>query len=525
MTVTLDPSLARARRRVGVLRSRLTADDGSKVRLVETHISWVLLAGSMAYKLKKPIRLPFLDFRTLKARRYFCKEELRLNRRLAPSLYLDVCEVHEDADGPHIDETGRVVDVCLRMHRFPDDALWSNMLSEGTLMPHHVDDMARRLCHFHRTAAVAPPQSDFGLAAANERVMHVIVEAVDAWVANMRPIDVDWPTLRAWLHRELRTLLPVWEARRTEGRVRECHGDLHLANVLQLNDEATAFDGIEFNAELRWIDVLSDMAFLAMDLLAHGRRDLAFRFLNAYLEASGDYGGLQTLRFYMVYRALVRGVVAAIKQAEREVHLNRDPDMFGYLSLAIALSNDADPRLAITHGLPGSGKTFTSQALLETVGAIRIRSDIERKRLFGLSALDASVDRIPGGIYDSAATANTYTRLRALSQVALQAGWPVIVDAAFLRRDERAEFAALADSIHVPFSILDCQAPEPVLRERIERRQASGGDASEADVAVLERLLNADEPLDERECDIAIAVGDLSATALAQQWLGRGTRV
>ena len=513
---TDDDALAVARERVAALRASLEASEGRPVRLVETHISWVLLADALAYKLKKPVRLPFLDFTTLAVRRRFCEEELRLNRRLAPALYLDVVDVCDSPKGPRFGGGGRVLDVAVRMRRFPDGALWSEMLAAGTLASRHIDAMAQRLSDFHRDVAVAPPGSAFGSAAGHECATRRLIEGVEAWRAEATSpgTDIDWTALRAWLDGQQQALAPLWEQRRHDGRVRECHGDLHLANVLQLAGEATAFDGIEFDDALRWIDVLDDIAFLAMDLLAHGQRALAFRFVNAYLEASGDYDGLPALRFYMVCRALVRAQVTAIRERQ-----GVDPaagcGTSDYLALAAALSGSADARLAITHGLPGSGKSFVSQGVIEAVGAIRVRSDVERKRLFGLGALQSSRDHVAGGIYDEVTTQRTYSRLHAVANVALGAGWPVVVDAAFLRRSERAQFAALAASLAVPFSIFDCRAALPLLRQRIEQRQASGADPSEADAAVLERLHGADEPLDERERAVALIVDAAQPVPLA----------
>ena len=516
-------ALTVARERVSALRAWLQTSQSSPVRLVETHISWVLLADALAYKIKKPVRLPFLDFTTLAARRFYCDEELRLNRRLAPLLYLDVVNICESPEGPRFDSVGRVRDVAVRMRRFPDGALWSEMLAAGILAPHHVDAMAQKLTDFHSAAAVAPPDSAFGSAAIHERVTRRLVDAIEAAPpgAATSGVDIDWPALRAWLGAQVQALAPLWEARRRDGRVRECHGDLHLANVLQLGEEATAFDGIEFDPELRWIDVLDDVAFLAMDLLAHGQRGLAFRFINAYLEASGDYDGLPALRFHMVCRALVRAQVTAIGRGQgvRSADACEEP---GYLVLASILSRSTDARLAITHGLPGSGKSFVSQAVLEVAGAIRVRSDVERKRLFGLGALQSSLEVVPGGIYDKGTTERTYARLRAVAEVALGAGWPVVVDAAFLYRSERAQFAELAAALALPFSIFDCRAALPLLRGRLEQRQANGVDPSEADVAVLELLSQSDEPLEERDRAISIVVDAArpeSPATIAQRWL------
>ena len=520
-----DPdALVQARERVEALRAGFEEGENGPVRLVETHISWVLLTGSLVYKLKKPVRLPFLDFTTLDSRRHFCSEELRLNRRLAPSLYLDVVNVCDGPDGPNFGGAGDVVDVAVRMRRFPDGALWSDMLAVGTLASCHIDAMANRLADFHRDAAIASPDGALGSAAIHQRTMQRLVEAIDSSSAELGSpgMGIDWRALQTWLNGQQLVLAPLWAARLRDGHVRECHGDLHLSNVLQLDGGSTAFDGLEFDEALRWIDVLDDIAFLAMDLLAHGQRGLAFRFVNSYLEATGDYDGLPALRFYMVCRALVRAQVLGIGERQGLRSMS-SCNVARYFALAADLSRNADARLAITHGLPGSGKSFVSQGLLETAGAIRVRSDVERKRLFGLHALESSRDRVPGGIYDDVATERTYSRLRSVAQVALGAGWPVVVDAAFLRRSERAQFAALAASLVVPFSIVDCRAEWPLLRQRLERRQAKGLDPSEADVAVLERLRSADEPLDDRERVVAITVDSARPVlleAVAQSWLG-----
>ena len=516
-------SLDAAWARVVALRVSLQASQTSPVRLVETHISWVLLTERNAYKLKKPLRLPFVDFSTLDARRHFCEEELRLNRRLSPSLYLDVVEVRDSLGGPSFGGDGTVRDVAVKMRRFDDGALWSDRLAAGELAPSDVDHLAQRLADFHRDVAVAPVQSGFGSPAVHERVTGGLIDAIDAWHAGHAAAATtarDWPALRAWLHEQLLALTPLFEARRRDGHVRECHGDLHLANLLQLSDEATAFDGIEFNPELRWIDVLNDIAFVAMDLMAHGEHELAFRFVDAYLEATGDYEGLPALRFYLAGRALVRAQVAAIVETQG----GQAPSGCGtadYLAVAIRLARETDARLAITHGLPGSGKSFMSQGLLETAGAIRVRSDVERKRLFGLGASQSSQGCVAADIYDSATTARTYARLLEAARIALDAGWPAIVDAAFLRAGERVNFSALAKELCVPFAILDCQAALPLLRQRLEQRKSSGADASEADLAVLERLRTVEEPLTQTERLLAIAIDagqPLSAAALARCW-------
>ncbi|MBC7955245.1 MAG: AAA family ATPase [Cytophagales bacterium] len=493
------------------LRKYLRATQGGEVELIETHLSWVLLTKGFAYKLKKPVNLGFVDFSSLASRRQACEDELRLNRRLAASLYLAVLPVHGSPDAPTLVGTGEAIEWLVHMKRFAPGALWSESLAGGRLLPLHLDHFAQRLATFHAEAPRAEPASPWGRPDDIASPVLVALEHIE----RLRPGAVD-PVLKRWLHAQAAALPPSWAVRRAQGFVRECHGDLHLANVVTLSDdEVTAFDCLEFDPALRWIDVLSDTAFLVMDLWAHRRRDFAFRFLNAYLEHSGDYAGLPVLRFYLVYRALVRALVGLLQGITSPA-----PD---YLALARGVALGSDPRLLATCGLPGSGKSHVSQQLVEAAGAIRMRSDVERKRLHGLPSLadsrQAQVD-----IYSPEATERTFTRLRTLAGGALLAGWPTIVDAASLKRAERARFRAVASSVHAPFTLLACDAPPEVLRERVQRREVRRDDASEAGVEVLERLMTAREPLDARERATAIEVDTTrtpAAADLAADWLSR----
>ena len=284
---------------------------GAQPQLIETHISWVVLAGDVAYKLKKPVRFGFLDFTSLQARHHYCDEELRLNRRLADGMYLGVEPIVDDAGSPRVGGEGTVVDYAVRLQRFPADALASAQLAQGRLAEDDLAAFARRIASFHRQAAVAAPASPF---ATPERITADALRpfaALPAGEAAAQGAD-----LVRWLEAQAPRLTPLWQARRDAGFVREGHGDLHLDNVLRWHDALTAFDCIEFDEGLRFIDVLNDVAFLVMDLHAHRRPDLAAVFLNAYLEDSGDYAGLPVLRYYMVYRAGVRALVASLREAQ-----------------------------------------------------------------------------------------------------------------------------------------------------------------------------------------------------------------
>jgi len=303
-----------------------------------------------------------------------------------------------------------------------------------------------------------------------------------------------------WLDSSWEGLRPGWLQRLRDGKVREGHGDLHLANVVEVEGEVAAFDCIEFDPALRMLDPVDDAGFALMDFAARGRGDLGWRFFNAWLERTGEYEGLALLRFWLVSRALVRAHVEHLRAPRSAAALM-------YARAALEWSRAAAPRVVITYGLPGSGKTFASQQWLQQAGAVRIRSDVERKRLFGLGALAETHGR---GIdaYGADATRRTYDRLLALAGIALDAGFPVVLDAAFLRREERCAARSLAAARRLPFRILACEAPLDVLRDRLRRRS---GDASEADESVLERLRAEQESLDSEELALVLEPASICA--------------
>lgn len=487
------------------LRAALERTTGRPARCVETHVSWVLLDGEHAWKLKKPIRLPFLDFSSPQVREQVCRDELRLNRRLAPGLYLDVVPIcgsrHEPRFGASGDAEGPVVDHAVMMREFPPDALLGTRLAAGRLAVDEIDRLARRIADFHDEAEPAP--AGYGsadhVATETRKVLDTLASLFPegARRADGQSWQATIGRLRQWCDARAAALAPVFDARRAGGRVRDCHGDLHLANTVVLTDMVTAFDCVEFAPALRMTDVLADVAFLAMDLIAHERPDLAMRFVDRWLEHSGDHDGLPVLRYYLVYRALVRAMVAALRdsQAADTAGSNgsctdREPD---YLAVALRLIEPDPPRLAITHGLSASGKSRQAAQFVERCGAIRLRSDVIRKRMFGLSADARSADQVAGGIYDPTTTTRTYERMLTLAGSALDDGWPVIVDATFLRAAQRRPFLELARARGLSFTIIDCQAPFDTLARRIAARAREGIDPSEADLSVLERQRDQDE--------------------------------
>ena len=470
--------------------------DVREVRVAETHISWVFLTGRYAYKVKKPVKLPFLDFSTLARRLHFCKEELRLNRRLAPELYLGVVPIGGSLSAPRV---GRepAIEYAVKMREFPADARLDQKLAAGAVPASAIVGFATKLAEFHRTlpALHTDPKGRAAQGAARDNVA-----ALAQYAHGRLRAEVD--ALRTWTERQCAALAPVFAERAAAGAERECHGDLHLENLLWQDGSIVAYDALEFDRRLRDIDVMSEAAFLAMDLIAHGRADLAHVFLNRYLEVSGDYAGIDVLRFYVAYRALVRAKVRAIKAADKRQPPRHDP----YIATALGLMKARTPLLVLTHGLSGSGKTTLTDGLVGPLQALRVRSDLERKRLYGLAAEARTGSGVGGGLYGAEGTRLTYDRLAAVADRALRNGFNVIVDATFLRRAERWAFRQIAAFHAARFAILDCTAPAEELRRRISARSQAGKDASEATLAVLERQLATREPLDGSELRSTVRV-------------------
>jgi aminoglycoside phosphotransferase family enzyme/predicted kinase len=491
----------------------------ASVRLIETHISWVLLTGEFAYKVKKPVTLDFLDFGTLDKRHACCLEELRLNRRLAPELYLDVVPIAGPADEPRVAGAGDPIEFALRMREFPQAALLSNRLAHGEVAPRHVEAIADALARFHECTAAAAPDAVFGSAATLLQACLDNFAAVERLLAG-NGMHLRIGTLRRWTHDRHARLIARFSDRRSRGRIRDCHGDLHSGNVALIDDAPAIFDCIEFNAAFRWIDVMSELAFIVMDLAARGRTDFAYRLLNRYLEHSGDYAGLHVLRYYLVYRAMVRAKIDCIRARQPDLPASEGArvwqDFVARVSLAERFATGEQRLLAITHGLSGSGKSSAALHAAERLGFVRIRSDVERKRLFGLRAGEPSHSALAGGIYTAGASERVYDRLSEHACAAVEGGFGVIVDAAFLQRDARMRFRELARSLGARFAVIDCRAGPGALEARIEARARLGADPSEADLAVLERQRQVIEPLDASERPDAIEIDVEAPVTLAR---------
>lgn len=497
------PPLIRA-----LLRPEAYPHPVAAVRVVETHISWVLLTGAFAYKLKKPLDLGFLDFSTFERRAHACREELRLNRRVAPELYLGLVAITGGPDAPVLHDdpppaggAGEPLEYAVRMREFPQEEQLDRLLASGDLPDDDFDalleDFAGRLAEFHDAAGVAGDDARWGDPSAVWAPVHENFIQLARLATDSERVPLD--ALRAWTEAEHARLVPVFAARKAQGRVRECHGDLHLTNLVRVDGRVVAFDCLEFDPALRWCDVASEVAFLFMDLESRARHVSAWRFLTAYLQACGDYGVGRVLRYYRLYRTMVRAKVAAIRRdqgSDDAVVAAANEKLRLHEELGGRLVAETAPRLVLMSGVSGAGKTWLSSRLGPRIGAIRVRSDLERKRLHGLGPLEPSGSALDAGIYDSAADERTYTRLERCADDLLAGGITALVDASFLRRETRARLAAVAEGNGVPCVVVECHAAESVLRERVARRAAEGHDASEAEVDVLARQLATREPVD-----------------------------
>jgi hypothetical protein len=479
----------------------------SRVTLVETHISWVLLTGQYVYKIKKPVVFTFVDFSTLQKRRWFCEEEVRLNRRLAPQLYLGVVPITGSPSDPRMDGEETPFEFAVKMKQFLPDHEFHKLLLTGEINEQVISQLAKDIGEFHSRIEPAGEKTSYGEPDMVWRSVGECFEEIPRDALSL-PIQKCLQAINEWTKQEWVRLRPVFVQRKSSGYIRECHGDLHLGNIALFEGQICVFDALEFEPRLRWIDVISEVAFLVMDLESKGRVDLAYWFLNRYLEVTGDYAGMTVFRLYEVYRALVRAKVAGLRLAQvakESVEWKRiRAEMIRYVELGHCLTRHSPPVLILMHGVSGTGKTTVSTEVVKAMGAVRVRSDVERKRINAEKSEGIIRQRTTENLYAPSMTHATYDRLLDLASAMLKAGYPVVVDATFLSVAQRQPFIRLAHEGQFPFVILDVWAPEKVLAQRIEGRAKQRIDASDATVEVMERQKATEEPLTEAERAYAI---------------------
>jgi uncharacterized protein len=474
----------------------------------ETNLSWIVLTGPYAYKIKKSVLFSFVDQSTVEKRKALCEEELRLNRRLASDLYEAVLPITNGSEGLQVGGSGVVVDYAVKMKQFEAAQELSVLLADRLVDAAEIGNLGARLADFHESLpkAVAAPAMQ-----ATQHLHDAVLGSLATVLCHLdeaaRPAALG--ILVDWIHDFFHNSIGLLCKRERDGHIRECHGDLHARNIVRWHGRLIPFDSLEFDPKLRWIDTMNDAAFLFMDLASHDRHDLAFSFLNAYLSRTGDYDGVRLLRFYSVYRALIRAMVdllAAENQTAGRETCRQQACL--RLNTATTLLLAPHPALIIMHGLSGSGKSKVSERLAQEMGAIQIRSDVERRRLQSESGTSA--------IHVEAFHQRTYGRLLGCAANCLQGGVSVIIDAAFLDASNRDQFRSWADSHGIPFLIVSCRADVPELEARIERRRLSGRDPSDADLSELRRQLQAWVPMRESDRSRVVTVDTMKPEAVPE---------
>lgn len=448
----------------------------------ETHISRLYFHQDRVYKLKKPVDFGFLNFTSLDRRRFYCQEEVRLNSRFAPDTYLGVVEIRNDGGEIRVDGQGEVIDYAVLMRRLPQERMLDTLLQlQARELPARIDQLAARLVELHQASPICRHeggQSNLEVVRANwrENFQQAAASAGELLLPAARL------QLEAFVDHYLDRQAPLLLQREAAGWVRDSHGDLHAEHIC-LTDPIRIYDCIEFNRRFRVADLAADLAFLLMDLGHRGRRDLARRLLHAYRQGAEAeaVGPDHLLHFYQVYRAFVRGKVAAFlahaTEADPRERQRAASEAAGYFNLALGYL--APAALILVSGLMGVGKSTLAAPLAKALGGLWLRSDLLRKSLAGLPATAAQQVPFGSGIYRSDLTRRTYGLLATQAAQALARGQTVVADASFARAETRRKMLALARRAGVPALLLQLHCPPDVARQRLDQRQAAATDPSD----------------------------------------------
>lgn len=491
---------------------------------LHTHISDVFLAGAYAYKVKKPVDFGFLDFTTLDKRRRACEDEVRLNSRLAPEIYLGVVPIHLSSKGYRVgdapqDESSAIVDYAVRMVRMPQDGMLDRVAAAGELRREHMLDIAHQLARFHATAERSAVIDSFG---GMDGIAHHVRQnfAQTEEYAGRSIARGQFDYLKTYADDFMRKNALLFAARVAAGRVIDGHGDLHLRNMCLYHGKVVIFDCIEFNQQFRAGDVIGDIAFLTMDLDARGLPRLGNSFLNGYLEQTGDYAGLAVLDFYQNYRAYVRGKVASFLLSGNASDAERSDAMHEaetYFDLARSYTIRRRGGVLITCGPSASGKTTIALRAAETLNGITVRSDAVRKLLAGVAFEQSQVVPYEQGIYGVDMTERTYQTMLDYARSIVDSGRWAILDATYAQRAQRLNAAAFARSLGVEFAIIQCSAPRVELERRLDLRARLHRDISDATRDILDEQLRRFEPPQSDEGPLFVWTG----TEDLRPWLAR----
>jgi aminoglycoside phosphotransferase family enzyme/predicted kinase len=495
-----------------------------RVEMIETHVSWLFFAGEYVYKVKKPVDFGFLDFTSLAKRVRYCHEEVELNRRLSPDVYLGTVDIREDGGSYSIDGPGQTVEIAVKMRRLPKDGWLANRLARGEATAEDLRRIARRIAEFHQAAETSSEVSRIGGLEAVRFNTEENFEQTHPYVGSTVSSEA-YDTIRAYTWTFLERRESLFHQREREGRIRDCHGDLHLAQI-NLEDGISFIDCIEFNPRLRYGDVAVDVAFTAMDLDFHGRPDLADTFIAEYVAQSGDPGVLEVLDFYKCYRAYVRGKIESLRSDQNGLgphHRGPIRDRArGYFDLAKSYATPDGPALIIMTGLMGTGKSALAEALVKRLDAALISSDRVRKELAGLTPEERREVSWGEGIYAPDFSERVYETLHRRALERLRSGQLVMVDASYQYRSWREAASRAASSAPSRFLIVETACPLDVVRHRLEDRRARRTDPSDGRLALLETQRAHFEPVDEVQVqnhvrvDTSTALPDVTLQALQE---------
>ncbi len=465
------------------------------IELIQTHISYVLLTGEYAYKVKKPVNFSFLDFTVLEKRKYFCEEELRLNQRGAPHLYLEVLPITKVDHQVSLNGEGEPIEYTLKMCQFPQEALFIHLFEKGELTEKWMEDLGRVVAKFHAQAQTNEAIRSFGS-------ISQIREAIDQNYAQTKKYisgpqtQEQFDQTRNFTDKFFQEQQALFNNRVANNRIRECHGDLHLGNICLWKDQILLFDCIEFNQSFRFVDVMYDVAFVVMDLEAQQRPELANAFLNTYVEETGDWEGLQVLPLYLIRQAYVRAKVTSFLLDEPEIAEEAKAEAKKkaayYYQLAWQYTQNHQGQLILMSGLSGSGKSTVARYFSRRLRAVHIRSDAVRKHLGGIALYEKGGEKL----YTPAMTEQTYKHLLNLGIRLAGQGYAVILDAKYDQQIFRITALEQAQVNHLPFRIFYCTAPLEVLRDRLQRRK---GDITDAGADLLAQQLQTTQPFKELE--------------------------
>ncbi len=479
------------------------------VELIQTHISMIFIAGEFVYKVKKAVDFGFLDFTTLEKRLFFCTEELRLNRRLAPRIYLDVLPICQDDRGRiRLGEGGRIIEYALKMRKIPADRMLKRLLAEGRVEPAVMKAVAERVARFHGEAATGGEIDSIGGPDTVRKNIEENFRQTEPYVGRTIPED-RYRFLKSYALRFLRNGSSLLEKRVADGRIRDCHGDLHLEHIC-LAEEIIIFDCIEFNKRFRYEDVAAEVSFLAMDLDYNGHADFGEVFVDSYIAATGDRGVLSLLNFYKCYYAYVRGKVNGFRLDDPAIPEEEKPGAATaasrYFELAYRYACRLErPTLILTAGLMGTGKSVLARTISPLLGAEVIRMDVLRKEMLRIDPAERHPEGFGAGIYADPVSRRTYEEAFRRAGRLLSMGVSVVIDASFRKREDRLKALRTA-AAGADFFVLECVCPEETARMRLEKRSSDQAEVSDGRWEIFAEQRRSFEPIDELPAGVHFTV-------------------